>query len=254
MNEMFKFPDGTEAVSYDMDGVLTDTVASDVKLGRVAVICALKKTGIGEEEAIECVERVLNPGLIGPWIHIDIPDFWDLILKEFKTQTGFDLLEQKGQIIETYNQARTSEKLPLLPGAQDAWESSPGVLSVVSTNFETDIRLILKNSGLYVPEGLIVVGKNTLDAQGQLVGKKPGSAPWLHAAQLAGNPKLSVALEDSTGNLTGLDNGTRELGLRDRWHLVGVGTGSASYEEMLGLKTAGIIDSAYPNLLMKCSL
>ena len=242
MNERFSFPDNIDATMWDLDGVLINTIQSDEKLARIAVVLALKSTGMVEQEAMSLVERVISADLLRKWIHIDIPIFWHLVLNAFKGATGIDLSAQKESIIKTYQDARNSEALPLLPGAKAAWEASPGRVGVVSTNFTSHIKAILKNSGLPTPDGLIVVGKD------RVAPRKPDAAPWLYAAQLAGQPKRSLAIEDSVENLKGLHEGTLAAQVRTQWHLVGMGTGSASIEEMTELKNSGIINNAYRNL------
>ncbi|MFA5792463.1 MAG: HAD family hydrolase [Candidatus Gracilibacteria bacterium] len=242
--EQFSLPEETDGSAYDLDGVLIDTVRSDVKLCRLALCLELTKNrNFSENDAEILANAVLTEDFIRPLIHVNIPDFWDIIIARLNVIARVDLSKSKERMIATYNSARTSESLPVLPGARDALDKSrkKGRVAIVSTNLEDHLRRILANAEGGALEVDFVIGTNTVG----VTDRKPSFQPWQFVAEKLEVRGMCMAVEDSSSNLRGIHTGSTNFGVRSRWHLVGMETGSATSEKLSTLKSEGFIDAVY---------
>jgi HAD superfamily hydrolase (TIGR01509 family) len=201
-------PGDTQAILWDMDGVLIDSLGLDL------TICnQLVKHYFGEQVN-------LSNALIRSLFAYDPVKFWELILSFIATTYSIpEVMKPFDAILAAFNQARLEWDFSLNPGIIEilqAAHAQPLKLAVVSNNPTVDVEKILRRTGIndYFTQ---IIGNDLQQLQ-----KKPAPDTYLFAAQLLEvNPKQCVVIEDS---LVGA-----EAGYHAQCFTVGVATGSADF-------------------------
>ncbi|MDM8550197.1 HAD-IA family hydrolase [Desulfobacterales bacterium HSG2] len=227
--ERLYLPEDTEAILWDMDGVLLDTLGLDL------TICnQLLRQYFGEHVT-------LSKAFIRSIFAYHPPEFWrrifEFVNNEYDisgTESDFD------QILETYNQARNEFVFEVNPGIREILESAgkiPLRLAVVSNNPTEDIKKILSQSG--IPDYFdLVIGNDVRDLK-----KKPAPDTYLLATEMLGvKPERCAVIEDS---LVGAEAGHRAGCLT-----IGVATGGDDFEPLEESQwTDQVCSSFHPNRL-----
>lgn len=200
-------PDGTQAILWDMDGVLIDSLGLDY-----TVCTGLLRAHCGRD--IDIPAAVIREGF-----PLSPRDFWLFILA--RLQIGMDTGALEG-IVAAYERERQEATFPVLAGVVEVLAAARerGLRqAVVSNNPQQALLAILERSGI----------AGWFDAMvGNDLGtlrKKPAPDTYLHAAALLGvDIGRCVVVEDSP------------LGLEAGWlagaHTVGVATGGTGLREL----------------------
>ncbi|MEM9739371.1 MAG: HAD family phosphatase [Pseudomonadota bacterium] len=214
---LLTLPKGIEALVFDMDGVLIDSVAADMALCRTAADQVLGESAWLKREQI-IAHFALHPEA-----------FWAELVKDATRPVSETEL---GDLVRVYNEARQRAEFVLIPGAVallEAAKASGLKLAVGSSNDIDIVEAILKNVGLE-DAFLAIAG---IDAG---VAGKPNPDIYLKAAMDLGvAPQSCAFIEDS---VTGLTAG-RAAGYG---YAVAVATGATSIET---LSASGLADVAY---------
>jgi HAD superfamily hydrolase (TIGR01509 family) len=209
-------PDGTDALLWDMDGVLLDTLTMDYKL--VNRLLGPYSSATGE------VPRQL----IRAYFPHDIPDFWRLLLDKI----GLILpRETFHELVLEHEKAREFSEVTIHDGIADVLIDARNrglVSAVVSNNPEADVGRMLVTAGLrdYFST---VVGN---DDPG--ISKKPAPDSYLEAARRLAAVTSCVALEDSL-------IGAQAAKTAGCW-TIGVATGASDFN---GLSISPYVDRCY---------
>ncbi len=206
-NRLF-IPTSTQALLWDMDGVLIDSLRLDL-----TVCNQLLHQYVGDQVTV-------SNEFIRSIFAYDAELFWKKILVFVEETYAIANADQWLEPLLThFNHARQTSVFPLNPGIQDiliAVRSTSLKMAVVSNNSTAEVQGILTRCGIL--EYFDAVVGNDI----QQVEKKPAPDTYLLAAQLLEvNPERCVAIEDS---LVGM-----EAGHRAACHTVGVATGSADF-------------------------
>lgn len=202
-------PANTQAVLWDMDGVLLDSLQLDF------ILCnQLLADYFGEHVA-------LSRTLIRSLFAYDPLTFWQFILSSMTE--AFQLTNTEKflpEIVERYEQARRDCTFALNVGVAEiltAMSKIPLKMAVVSNNTTADIRKILTRSNI------VQFFDQFIGHDIQQIAKKPAPDPYLLATQLlAVDPKRCVVIEDS---LLGL-----ESGYQAHCYTIAVATGGADFK------------------------
>ncbi len=172
-------PDGTDALLWDMDGVLIDTLTMDYEL--VNRLLRVHVPGAGD------VPR----HVVRDYFPYDIPDFWRLLCGRMSLEVTQDTLDE---LVRGHEKERESAEvtvhegvLEILAEARDRAIAS----AVVSNNPAADVEHMLKAAGLR-EYFAAVVGNDVPGLR-----KKPAPDAYLEAARRVGGPGIHVAVEDS---------------------------------------------------------
>jgi HAD superfamily hydrolase (TIGR01509 family) len=208
--ERLWIPADTQAILWDMDGVLIDSLSLDL------VVCnQFLQQHFGEHVTV-------SKAFIRSLFAYDPVKFWEIILT-FVGETYHipEAMAPLDKIVAAFHQARHDCVFELNPGISDilkaAHTKKPLKMAIVSNNPTVDVKEILNRSGIlnYFDS---VVGNDI-----QQVAKKPAPDTYLLAAQLLDvNPENCVVIEDS---LIGI-----EAGYNAKCHTIGVATGGADFE------------------------
>ncbi|MBF0341663.1 MAG: HAD-IA family hydrolase [Magnetococcales bacterium] len=216
-----------QAILWDMDGVLIDSLGLDIRICNQLVE---KHFGAACHLPDEFIRSIfaLHP-----------PAFWRRILEHLQENHGIVCPpETHAAILAHYETARVETAFDLLPGIAEilAEARETGLrMAVVSNNTTRDVHAILARSGILEPFDL-VVGNDLEGFQ-----KKPAPDGYLHAArQLGVTPEQCVVVEDS---LLGL-----EAGFRAGCHTVAVTTGGTRFDILSGCGMASQVYSAFTPL------
>ncbi|MEI8394839.1 MAG: HAD family phosphatase [Rhodospirillaceae bacterium] len=192
--------DRTQALLWDMDGVLIDSLGLDHE------IC----TGLLQKHCGG--DRIIPATVIREGFALCPHDYWRFIIGRLGIELTPDALNS---LVDDYEQERRRARFPILPGVVDILTAAraAGLKSaVVSNNAQHDVVEILTASGIAAHFDLIVGNDN-----GKLH-KKPAPDTYLHAAStLSLDIGRCVVLEDS---LVGIESGRRAGA-----YTVGVATG-----------------------------
>ncbi len=207
--ETLDVPDHTQALLWDMDGVLIDSLGLDHE------ICSgllLRHCGGGG--------GAIPAAVIREGFALSPHDFWRLILERLGLVVAPDVL---GRLVDEYEEERRGARFPVLPGVTAILAAARAAglkLAVVSNNAHQDVVEILTRSGI-APLFDVIVGND----HGQFA-KKPAPDTYLHAAaSLAVDIARCVVIEDS---LVGV-----EAGRRAGAYTVGVATGGTLLSDLL---------------------
>ena len=222
--ERLWIPADTQAILWDMDGVLIDS------LSVYLVICNQFLTQhFGTHvtitnafiRSIAAYEPVKFLGLILAFVE-----------ETYQVPEATNSLDN---LLKTFRQTRRDYVIELNPGVSDilpAARCQSLKMAVVSNNPTTDIEYILKRSGIrdYFDS---IVGNDI-----QQVAKKPAPDTYLLAAQLLEvNPKKCVVIEDT---LIGI-----EAGYHAGCYTIGVATGGADFETLAHSQWAHKVYSSF---------
>lgn len=213
-------PAGTEALVFDMDGVLIDSVAADMALCRHAADAVLGDSEWLRREAI-ITHFALHPEA-----------FWVELVKDAPRAVNQAELEE---LVRLYNQARKTAEFVLVPGAVALLEAAKAAglkLAVASSNDVEVVEAILANVGL--GDAFAAVAGISEGIAG-----KPSPDIYLKAARDLGvAPERCAFIEDS---VTGLIAG-REAGYG---HAIAVATGATSIDALTSSGLAHVCHAAF---------
>lgn len=218
-------PDRTEAVLWDMDGVLLDSLGLDL------VLCT------------ELLRKHLGPRIevsrdfIRSIFAYHPPEFWRLILarveKEFHCSASPEIFEQ---ILTAYNTARNEAVFEVNPGIREILagiKASKLKTAVVSNNPTSDVEKILSQAGIICYFDA-VVGNDIRN-----LAKKPAPDTYLFGAErLQVQAGACVVVEDS---ILGA-----EAGKRAGCFTVGVATGGDTFAT---LEQSAYVNRVYSSFL-----
>jgi len=198
-------PDDTQALLWDMDGVLIDSLIFDYRICNQIV-----QAHLGAHFTIEY-------HLIRELFPLDIETFWQKILHQIGAQEKWIR-----PFVTEYEIARQNTIFPLQPGIYELLSAARDrqiLMAVVSNNPTQKIRDILSNIGL-IQFFQIIVGNDI-----QQIAKKPAPDTYQLAAQLLGvKTDLCVVIEDS---LIGA-----HAGHTAGCYTIGVATGADDFSEL----------------------
>lgn len=207
-------PDGIEALLFDLDGVIIDSLTHDYEV----VQQLLRAEGRPED---------VPQSVIRSYFALALPDFWRAI----SDSCGLDLsAETVERLVEGHEELRRHAVMPVHAGIvdiMDAARASGLHIAVVSNNPESEIRKTLANISISVET---VVGND-----GPGLRRKPAPDMYLEGARrFALDPSLCVAIEDS---LVGAQ-AAHSAGCVT----VGVATGGNTYQELF---SSGYLSHCY---------
>ena len=204
-------PDQTQAILWDMDGVLLDTLGLDL-----AVCNDLVKKYFGEKV-------ILSREFIRSIFAYHPPEFWRRILEFVEDNYGVsNALQYLEEIFPIYNDIRNNTVFNPNPGIIQILENAKEQAikcAVVSNNPTEDVKQIIGQAGLlnYFEQ---IIGNDIKELQ-----KKPAPDTYLLGGELLGiAPAHCVVVEDS---LIGA-----EAGHAAGCFTLGVCTGSADFAEL----------------------
>ncbi|MEK7989413.1 MAG: HAD family phosphatase [Thiotrichaceae bacterium] len=207
IGDILHIPDETQALLWDMDGVLIDSLALDLEICTVLLNRHCQFQG-------EISKAIIKEGFA-----LSPPDFWVFIFERMGLQHTPNMINA---IITDFEKERLTATFSVLEGVESilqACQKQGLKIAVVSNNAKQDIENILKNSGLFSYFDMIVGNDH-----GNLA-KKPQPDAYLYAAsQLSVEIKRCVVIEDS---MLGA-----EAGRRSGAFTIGVATGGTSLEEL----------------------
>ena len=222
--ERLWIPVDTQAILWDMDGVLIDSLSLDL-----TVCNQFLQQHFGNHVTV-------SKALIRSLFAYDAVKFWELILKfveeNYKIPNTLNVLDT---IVNDFNLARHDCVFELNPGISDILKAARVQslkMAVVSNNPTVDIKQILSRSGII---GFFdrLVGNDI-----QKVAKKPAPDTYLLAAQLLEViPENCVVVEDS---LIGI-----EAGYNAKCYTIGVATGGTEFEVLEQAQQARQVYSAF---------
>lgn len=201
----------TQAILWDMDGVLLDSLGLDL------VVCNdLVQNYFGDHV-------VLSREFIRSIFAYHPPEFWRMILEFVKTEYGVSEAPQLlDEVFPKYNKTRNNTVFKPNPGIVEILEvcRKQGVkCAVVSNNPTEDVRQIISQAGLsdYFDH---IIGNDI-----KKLNKKPAPDTYLFASELLGvSPGNCMVVEDS---LLGA-----EAGHAAGCFTIGVCTGSADFDQL----------------------
>jgi HAD superfamily hydrolase (TIGR01509 family) len=217
INERLIIPDKTQAILWDMDGVLLDSLGLDLvlcnQLLNKYVKNSKKQAGINLPRDFILLIFAWHP-----------PEFWRLIFEFVESEYKIIFPEKvHNQILNEYNMVRNNSIFDVNPGIieilTESWEKRIK-LAVVSNNPFADVERILKQAGIagYFD---IIVGNDLENLE-----PKPAPDTYLYAAKsLNINLDLCVVIEDS---LLGV-----KAGHTAGCFTIGVATGGHSFESLV---------------------
>lgn len=214
-------PAHTEAILWDMDGVLLDTLGLAYTLSNQLV-----QTQFGAHVSLE-------REFIRSIFAYDTVLFWQLILDRVGQQFGIAEAQQHHQtLLDGYHEQRHDTVFDVLIGVKEILKAAKeqGIKNaVVSNNPSKAVHTILERAGIRTYFDTIV-GNDVANLQ-----KKPAPDTYLFgASQLSIAPTHCVVVEDS---LLGA-----EAGRRAGCYVIGVETGGTTAAE---LEKSGFVDRVY---------
>jgi HAD superfamily hydrolase (TIGR01509 family) len=204
-------PAKTEAILWDMDGVLLDTLGFDYE------ICnQLLNQHFGSQVNVK-------RDFIRSIFAYDPVEFWRLILECVRDEHGIPRTESYlDQILESYNSARNASNFRVNPGIVEILDAAVKIslkMAVVSNNPLEDLKKILSQAGI-IDYFSHIVGNDH-----ETLNKKPAPDTYLLGAKILGvKSERCVVVEDS---LLGAESGSRA-----KCFTIGVATGSADFESL----------------------
>lgn len=206
-------PDGTQALLFDLDGVLLDTLTMEFDL-------------LGELLAARGIEAEITRELVRSVFPYPIPEAWTRLLRAIGRVPEPSLV---AELAEELERERAERPMPPHPGAIELLRGAGVPVAVVSNNPAAHVEEMLADAG--VRDAVNAVVGN--DGEGVL--SKPAPDPYLAGARAVGaDPGRCTAIEDS---LIGAES-ARAAGC----HVAGVATGAATFDE---LSASPDVDVAY---------
>ncbi len=215
-----RLPTGTQAMLWDMDGVLIDSLALDLRICEPLLSARAGRA------------VTLTPATIRKGFHLSSEDFWPFLAEA----AGVSLSsEEMADLLSEYDLRRESEVYPLNPNVPEVLAAARAAglkLAVVSNNVTPIIEGALTRSGIRDAFDAIVGN----DIEG--VRKKPAPDPYLYGAKVLGvAPAQCVVVEDAIpGARAGRDAGAS---------VIAVATGAASVSEHEAAGVAHVIYTAF---------
>ncbi len=219
--ECLWIPADTQAILWDMDGVLIDSLSLDL------VVCnQFLAQHFGNHVT-------LSKEFIRSLFAYDSVKFWELILTFVKETYDIpDASKVLDTVVQDFNQARDDCVFKLNPGIAEILKTAQAnqlKMAVISNNLTQNVKETLERSGI-LKYFDTVVGNDI-----QQVAKKPAPDTYLLGANLLKvNPQKCVVVEDS---LIGA-----EAGYNAKCYTIGVATGSADF---LTLEQSQLLQQAY---------
>lgn len=209
--ERLRIPDESEAILWDMDGVLLDTLGLDLTLCSQLLNKYIEKNINLSKEFIRSI-FAYHP-----------PEFWRLIFKfiesEYQIVTADPIYNE---ILNEYNTVRNNSVFEVNPGITEILADCKKKnikCAVVSNNPTEDVRKIIAQSA--IADYFDVIVGNDLEN----LKTKPAPDTYIYAAKLLDiRPDHCVVVEDS---LLGA-----EAGYHAGCFTIGVATGSADFEDL----------------------
>ena len=217
-------PDGSQAILWDMDGVLLDSLGLDLVICNELLHDHLSEAARVPKEYIRSL------------FAYDPADFWRMILHE----TGIPMTPGRAaEVLETilpiYVKARNDATFNVNPGIVDILSDAKSIgirMAVVSNNPTQDVVRMIAASGLTGYFDTILGNDH------KRLNKKPAPDPYLYGAELLKVPvERSVVVEDS---LVGLQAGNSA-----GCFVVGVATGGDTFEQLEGSGLAGTVYTSF---------
>ncbi len=209
---------GIDALVFDMDGVLLDTVGADLQLCQQAAQAVIGDGSWLKREAI-IANFALEP-----------ESFWGVLKKDAPQEISSDELKK---IVRKYNDLREVTEFELIPGAVELLKAAEGAnlkLAVASSNDVQIVRSMLDKAG--------ILDRFHAIAGIEEGGSNPKPAPDIYeaaASQLGVAPSRCAFVEDS---VTGLTAGrAAKYG-----YALGVATGATSFSD---LEKSGLADQVF---------
>ncbi|MBH0778968.1 HAD family hydrolase [Nocardia bovistercoris] len=198
-------PEGIEAMLFDLDGVIIDSLALDYQVVEGMLRAELGKT------------TEVPHSVIRTHFALSLPDFWRAISDSRGLGISPDGIDR---LVEGHEIRRREITMTIHEGVIDIMAAARAAglrVAVVSNNPEAEIRTTLTNSSITVD---LVVGNDVPGLR-----KKPAPDMYLEAARRLGlEPAKCVAIEDSlVGAQAAHDAGCVTIG---------VATGANSYREL----------------------
>ena len=213
INEMLSIPNDAQAILWDMDGVLLDTLGLDLVLCK-QLLNKYAKTHSEIELPIDFIRSIFacHP-----------PEFWRLIFEFVESEYEIVLPQNlQNEILNEYNSIRNDSTFNVNPGIIEILTvcQKKGIkLAVVSNNPTADVRKILTQSAIadYFD---IIVGNDLENLK-----KKPAPDTYIYAARLLDlKPENCVVIEDSVLGA--------EAGYHAGCFTIAVATGGHSFESL----------------------
>jgi HAD superfamily hydrolase (TIGR01509 family) len=218
-------PENTQAILWDMDGVLIDSLGLDL-----TVCNQLLAEYFGDHVK-------LSHEFISSIFAYHPPEFWNLILQHVAEQYNIaDALNLHSTILPIYDKARRESVFEVNLGIIDILKDAKSKslkMAVVSNNLTDDVIQILQHSGIYEYFDL-VVGNDI-----EQLKAKPAPDTYLFAAKKLGCQHC-VVVEDS---LIGT-----EAGFNAGFHVIGVATGGTDYQSLANNQSTHQIYSSFSTL------
>lgn len=230
LDNILWLPDETQAVLFDMDGVLLDSLGLDFTLCN-----ELLRKNLGREAQ-------LSKDFIRSIFAYHPPEFWRRIFALIEEQDGIAAADAVRQtVLDEYNAARKEAVFPVNPGIVAllaACKEQRLKTAVVSNNPTEDVCNILSQSGIAEYFDLIV-GNDLHKLQ-----PKPAPDTYIYAANMLEMlPGNCAVIEDS---LLGA-----EAGGKAGCFVVGVATGGTSFADLeASEQTRRVYASFHPNQLV----
>jgi HAD superfamily hydrolase (TIGR01509 family) len=204
--ERLWIPADTQAILWDMDGVLIDSLSLDL------IVCnQLLKQYFGSNITV-------SKEFIRSIFAYDPNKFWEFILNFVKTTYNIpEVMLPLNKILEAFHQARHDCIFALNPGILEILQANKSLkMAVVSNNPTQDVENILKNCGI-ANYFACIVGNDI-----EKVAKKPAPDTYLLATRLLNvTPEKCIVVEDS---LIGI-----EAGNNAKCYTIGVATGGTEF-------------------------
>ncbi len=213
LDNILWLPDETQAILFDMDGVLVDSLGLDFTLCKELLSKHLGRSVTLSKDFIRSI-FAYHP-----------PEFWRRIVAFIEEKEGISVdADVQQAVLAEYNLARKNAVFPVNPGIitiLSACKKQHIKTAVVSNNPTEDVRKILTQSGIAEYFDLII-GNDLHKLQ-----PKPAPDTYIYAANLLEVPLgLCAVIEDS---LLGA-----EAGDKAGCFVVGVATGGTSFADLEG--------------------
>ncbi|MGF1545517.1 MAG: HAD family hydrolase [Parvularculaceae bacterium] len=215
--DILDLPDGTEALIFDVDGVLLDSLRADYDL---CVAAAKAVMGTGDW---------ILPEKIREHFALEAEGFWDELVKDLPEPIPARI---RAEMVARYNRLRAEASFDALPGARaliDAAKAEGLKVAVGSSNEQAVLERILREAG-FGEDFAVVSG-----VRDGVAAKPAGDIYASAAASLGVAPARCAYLEDSIMGLTA----GRNAGLG---FAVAVSTGATTFAE---LEASGLADVVY---------
>lgn len=207
-----KIPQDTQALLWDMDGVLIDSLGLDLR------IC----NQLLQEQIRSDIQ--LPRGYIQSIFAYDVPTFWRMILEKVGQDYAIlGALDHYPTLLAAYEKKRQAEPFPINTGVIEILQAvkAKGLKqAVVSNNPQSAIVEILSNVGMAKTYFDAIVGNDQPGLK-----KKPAPDTYLAAAKLLGILPVQCAVIEDTplGIAAGKAAGA---------YVIAVATGGATLEEL----------------------